>query len=426
MKKIHFLGIGGSGASAIAKIAEAQGYEVTGCDLYPNNEFTIVFQKDQIFEGHSPNHLKNVDILAVTPAIYSLDPNNIELQEAKEKNIEILTWQEFMGKYLQKEKQVIAVCGTHGKSTTTAMIGLLLEDVGLDPTVQLGAIIPQWGHNYRIGNSKYFVTEADEFNDNFLSTHPNITVVTTVEMDHPEYFKDFEAYKKSFTNFLNQTKDKIIANLQDKGVVDILSSDSSLKDKTIDYSKEIIDFELKIPGEHNKLNASAAFQVGLNLGIKPEIIQKSLENFTGIGRRFEYLGNFQGSEVYSDFGHHPTELKVTLEAAISKFPDKKITVIFQPHMFSRTLALFNDFVNVLKNLAVDKIFIMDIYKSRELDKGLVNSKQLVEAINKENVFYTGSEKDILNKIESMNKDNQIIFFIGAGDIHDLAKKLVTN
>ena len=182
--KIHFLGVAGSGASAAAEIARSQGYVVSGCDKELN--------------GHSPNHLKNIDILAVTPAIFSLDPQNPELLEAKKLGIPIMTWQEFMGKYLQRQKFVIAISGTHGKTTTTAMIGTLLEDAGLDPTVELGAEVFKWKANFRIGQGKYFVCEADEYNDNFLNFKPDIAVVTNIEMDHPEYFKDFVAVKKSF------------------------------------------------------------------------------------------------------------------------------------------------------------------------------------------------------------------------------------
>ena len=291
-KKIHFLGIGGSGASGAAAIAEAQGFEVTGCDLEPHNEFTTIFKTNQLLTGHSPEHLychpksslslrdhevakqssmivedsslivqndkneksdKLVDILAVTPAIFSLDPNNPELLAAKEKGIPILTWQEFLGKYLTKDKFVIAVCGTHGKTTTTAMIGQLLEDASMDPTVLLGAIIPKWGVNFRLSRQNthgrgYFVLEADEFNDNFLPIKPDIAVVTNIEMDHPEYFKDLKAVKESFKKFLLQTKKTMVANLTDPGVAEVVkvvmktpimqkSDDRQYFVKYLDYSK---------------------------------------------------------------------------------------------------------------------------------------------------------------------------------------------
>jgi len=446
-KHIHFLGIGGSGASAIAAIAESQGFKVTGCDKFPHNEFTKVFDKRQLFTGHSLSHLgggldrtpgDTTDILAVTPAIFSLDPNNEELREASNRGIRVMTWQQFMGKFLEKDKFVIAVCGTHGKSTTTAMIGLLLEEAGLDPTVELGAIVPKWGTNYRIGKSKYisakredsktykgiFITEADEFNDNFLATHPDITVVTTIEMDHPEYFKDFSAVKDSFKKFLGQAKDKIIANLSDKGICDVLASPSDAwETKTIGYQGKLIDFPLQIPGRHNILNASAVYQVGLALGIDPQIIKKSLMDFTGIGRRFEYLGESGGVKVYSDFAHHPTEIKVTMEAAREKFPDKKIIMVFQPHMFSRTHVLFNEFVKVLSELPVDQIYILDIYPSREVDTGLVNSKQLVEAVGKNNVSYLEKNEQTLEELIQKDQKYDIIFFVGAGDIDKLARQI---
>ena len=434
--KVHFLGIGGSGASAIAAIAQSQGFEVTGCDLEPKNEFTTQFKDSQLLKGHDPKHLAshmesgNVDILAISPAITSLDPNNPELVEARKKGVTVLTWQKFMGKYLQKDKFVIAICGTHGKSTVTAMIGQLLEDAGLDPTVELGAIVPKWGKNYRIGKGKYFVTESDEFNDNYLPTHPDISVVTSIEMDHPEYFKDFEAVKVSFKKFLLQTKSTIVANISDPGVAevlkDVMKTNSHIPSGNVDYldySKNEIPLALKIPGQFNEQNANAAFQVGLLLGIKPETIRKSLNNFAGAGRRFEHLGNYRGREVYSDFGHHPTEIKTTMEAAREKFKGQYIWLIYQPHMFSRTKALFKDFVEVFKNLPVNHTLIMDIYPSREKNIGLVSSQELVDKISKNNVDYV--TEDELKKILSTEpQPGDILFFMGAGDIDKIARELV--
>ena len=432
MLNVHFLGIGGSGASAAAALAQAQGFKVTGCDLEPNNEFTAAFKKDQLFKGHDPEHISHpskgkIDILAVTPAIFSLDPNNPELLAAKEKNIPILTWQQFLGEYLTKGKFVIAVCGTHGKTTTTAMIAQMLEDAGLDPIVEIGAIVPRWKTNYRKGKGKFFVVEADEFNDNFLHLKPDITVVTNIEMDHPEYFKDFETVKNSFRNFLLQTKGTIVGNLTDNAIADILKV--VMKESPVicfDYSNNHYNLRLKIPGKFNQLNASAAFQVGLLLNIDPSIIKKSLENYQGAGRRFEYIGEYKGAKVYSDFGHHPTEIKVTVEAAREKFPDNRILLIYQPHMFSRTKFLFAEFVKVFREASVDKIFIMDIYPSREVDTNLVTSKQLVDKVNKSSVIYIGKASEILGKLKPEIEKNDIIFFMSAGDTDYLAKELVSS
>ncbi len=448
MKKVHFLGIGGSGTSAVAAIAQAQGFEVTGCDLQPVNEFSTQFNKDQLIEGHSPTHLyyqpqiqrglvgsslladkKPIDILAVTPAIFSLDPKNPELLEAKKLGIEILTWQEFMGKYLEVGKYIIAITGTHGKTTTTAMIAQILEDAQLDPTVELGTIIPRWKANYRVGKSKFFITEADEFNDNFLASHPNLVILTNVEMDHPEYFKNYAAYKESFLKFLYQVRGKIIANLSDLGVREVLeifqkNKDKPLNPEIIDYSNTEINFPLRVMGSFNKLNASAAMQVGLSLGIDPTAIRSSLMSYTGASRRFEYLGEFKGAQIFSDFGHHPTEIKVTIGAAREKFKDHRIILIYEPHMFSRTRALFNDFIEVLKNLPVNQVMLMDIYPSREIDTGLVSSKQLVEAIKNPLVAYIGSGEEAEKFIKLSIRKDDIVIFMGAGDIDKLARRLV--
>ncbi|MBI2196764.1 UDP-N-acetylmuramate--L-alanine ligase [Candidatus Daviesbacteria bacterium] len=457
--KVHFLGIGGSGASGASAIAEAQGFEVTGCDLEPHNEFTTIFKPNQLFTGHNPKHLAshigsgNVDILAVTPAIFSLDPNNPELVEAKEKGIPVITWQQFVGEYLTKNKFVIAICGTHGKTTTTAMIAKLLEDAGLDPTVLLGATIPKWGTNFRLPKQKhdgrqYFVVEADEFNDNFLPTKPDIAVVTNIEMDHPEYFKDLEAVKDSFKKFLIQTKKTVVANLTDPGAAEVVkvvmkepksqtSSDRGTNVQYLDYTRNELGMNLQIPGEFNRLNAKAAMQVGLLLGIEPATIKRSLENYTGASKRFEYIGQYKDAQVYSDFGHHPTEIEKTMEAAREKFPDQRILLIYQPHMFSRTKVLFNDFVKVFQKVPVDRTFVMDIYPSREVDTGLITSKQLVEAIQKgvvpkfrnsekmvPLVLYIGETKQVLEKLKPEIKPGDIVFFMSAGDTDKLAKELV--
>lgn len=430
MKKlnVHFLGINGSGASAVAAIASSFGFKISGCaDKNVRNEFTKNLDPSILYEGHSSSHLigGEVDILAVTPAVFSADPDNLELLEAKKRGVQVLTWQQFMGKYLEKDKFIIAVCGTHGKSTTTAMVGKLLEDAGFDPTVELGAIVPSWGTNFRVGKSRYFITEADEFNDNFLASHPDICVLTTIEMDHPEFFKDFSHYKKSFYKFLSQTKEAIVANMAEEKVAELVNQ--LIKEKNIrvvDYSKNFLNFPFSVFGEYNRLNAQAAAQVGLILGIDGEIVKQSLSSFTGISRRSEYLGRFKKAKVYSDFGHHPTEIQVTAEAFRQKFPNQKILLIYQPHMFSRTLSLFKDFVKVFQGLPVEKTLISDIYPSREKDTGIVTSKELVDKIAKSDVSYIGSLKEIEDQLEKLSAKADIIIFMGAGDIDKLARKVV--
>ncbi|MBI2593442.1 UDP-N-acetylmuramate--L-alanine ligase [Candidatus Daviesbacteria bacterium] len=428
-KIVHFLGIAGSGTSSCAAIARSYGYTISGCDINPTDEFTKPLKGVDILKGHSKSHLQNVDLLVVTPAIFSLDPNNEELIEAKERKmskargrdpLKILTWQQFLGRNLTKDKFVIAVCGTHGKSTTTAMIGKLLGDANLDPTIMLGANVKKWGGNFKIGHTKYFVVEADEFNDNYMSLTPDVSVVTNIEFDHPEYFKDFAIYKRSFQNFLHKTKKMILANLEDSGTRKTLLEENAqygmFFKPVSDYSKNLIDFPLKVLGSHNILNASAAYHVGVALGINPKVIKSSLKNFDGIDRRIEYLGNINGAKVYSDFGHHPTEIKVTVQALRQKYHDREVIVLFQPHMFSRTKALFSDFVEVFRNLPVKKAYILDIYPSREIDTGLVDSKQLVQAIGKENVQYSRNLSKTFQELTNQLTNRHLVIFMGAGDI----------
>lgn len=427
---IHFMGIAGSGTSACAKLAQAEGFQVSGCDKNFSGEFTEILADIKTYDGHSTEHLEGVDILAVTPAVLSLDPDNTELVEAKKRDIKVMTWQQFLGKYLTGEKTVIAVSGTHGKSTTTAMVGKIMDDANLDPTVLLGATTSFWGSNFKIGNGKYFVVEADEFNENFMSLNPDFTILTNLEFDHPEYFKDFEQYKNTFKNFLHTTKELIIANLEDENSKNVLNenepSSKPFYPPVVDFSKNLIDFDLNITGNQNVLNASAALNLALNLNIENEVIKNSLKNFPGIGRRMEFLGEINGAKIYSDFAHHPTAIKVATLQIKKQFPDKNIWIIYQPHMFSRTKALFSEFVESFKSLNVSGISMIDIYPSREKDTGLIHSRDLVRAINQPNVEYTGDLSEMFKAMQTMLSEKDVVIFMGAGDIDSKIRSLLSS
>ena len=218
MKKVHFMGIAGSGMAPIAIIAKSMGFEVTGCDITDNSYYSEELRRNgiEILVGHDARHIEGKDIVAITPAVYDYNPNHPELIEAQEKGI-LMTWQEFAGKYLQVGKKVVAICGTHGKSSTTAMAGLLMEAVGLNPIVEAGTIIKEWGVGYRISDSDYFVCEADEFNNNFLFYRPAYLIINNIEMDHPEFFKDEmeikQSYVKFIKNIINEKGRKNLLNL---------------------------------------------------------------------------------------------------------------------------------------------------------------------------------------------------------------------
>lgn len=427
MKHVHFMGIAGSGASAAASIARKNGFTVSGCDKNLNSEFKDELKDIRLEQGHSPEHLEGVDILALSPAILSLDPDNEEVEKAKELGIKVLTWEEFLGESILEDKFVIAVSGTHGKSTTTAMIGKILLDGGFDPTIELGAKVLDWDKNFRNGAGKYFVVEADEFNDNFLSLKPNIAVVTNIDFDHPEYFKNLEDIEDSFVNFLTQTKKVIVANLSDEKVADVLKivmKQSAVS--ALDYMKNEISLNLQLPGKHNLDDANAAFQVGLVLGIDPEVIKKSLEEFTGVSRRLENIGQVNGAVIVSDFAHHPTEIRASAQALVEEFPNKKIHIIYQPHMFSRTKSLFDGFVDAFKGIPISRVSIIDIYGSREKDPGDINSRMLVDAISKEGVQYVSTVEQIWGEIKPRLTSSDVVVFMGAGDIDQKAREVVGN
>jgi len=423
-RQVHFIGVGGIGISAIAKMLLGRKVHVSGSDL---NDSSLIDELRKIGADISLGHdALNIpaecELVVYTNALLE---NNVELIEAKKRGIRTLSYPEALGE-ISRDQYVIAISGNAGKTTTTAMIAKTLEDANLDPTAELGAIVPSWKSNYRIGKGKYFVVEADEFNDNFLHLKPDITIVTNIEMDHPEYFENFEAVKESFKKFLLQTKQTIVANLKDPAIALILKDVMKQTSVTsFDYSNDDYNLNLKIPGEFNKLNASAAFRVGLLLGLNPQIIKESLQNYTGVGRRFEYIGDYKNAQVYSDFGHHPTEIKKTMEAARQKFPKQRIVLVYQPHMFSRTKALFNDFIKVFGSIPVNKIILTDIYPSREADAGLVHAKDLVDTANLDILVYH-SKNELVEILGGEIKPDDVVFFMGAGDIDKLARKIVLN
>ncbi|KKR40789.1 MAG: UDP-N-acetylmuramate-L-alanine ligase, partial [Candidatus Woesebacteria bacterium GW2011_GWB1_40_12] len=332
-KKVHFMGIGGSGMSGVAMLAEKMGYEISGCDLEGETAYA-----GGIFKGHNTDHIKDVDLLVVSPAVYYQNKDNPELLLGEKRKI-VITWQEFLGKYLTEGKKVICIAGTHGKSTTTAMAGSLLVDAGLDPLVLVGARVPVWNGNARFGKGEYFVIEADEFNNNFLNYHPDIAVINNIEFDHPDFFKSEKEVRESFDKFIN--------NLKGERVL-ITQKDSPAR-----------HFELKIFGEHNQKNANMVYLLGKKLGIPEETIVKSIENFAGIERRMELVGDCAGIKVYDDYAHHPTAIKTTLEGVRVNYPKAKILAIIEPHGYKRTKALLSEYNGVFDS--ADKVVVGPIF-----------------------------------------------------------------
>ncbi len=407
------MGIGGSGISAVARMAREQGYSVSGCDL-EESSLTYRLRKDGIPVeiGHNPDHLRKIDLLVHTPAVLYQSLTHPEYTGAVKKKIAMI-WEEFMAKYLQNGKFVIAVAGTHGKGTTTAMISRVLEEATFDPTCEIGANLLDWGKkNYRIGKSRYFVCEADEFRDKFLLYRPEIAVITSIEMDHPEYFKNFETVLSSFRHFASKAK-VVIANSSLKKY--------RLAEKAVYYQP--VEFKLKLPGLHIKADAGAAFALAKFLKIKEPVIRKALENFSGCERRFEYRGQAGGVKIYDDYAHHPTAVSYNIKAARELYPQKKIWVVFQPHMHARLEALFSDFVKSLR--LADRVVVTDVFTRRESGVTKPSGKDLALAIGGPKATYVGGElTNVANFVQRNTKKGDVVLFLGAGDIYQASDYLV--
>ncbi|MCL4397598.1 UDP-N-acetylmuramate--L-alanine ligase [Patescibacteria group bacterium] len=425
--KVHFMGIGGSGASAVARIAKEYGYKVTGCDL-EESSITYRLRKEGIpvAIGHDVSHLKNTGLLVHTPAVFYQSLTHPEYTKANEKGI-ALTWEEFMAKYLQKGKYTIAVAGTHGKGTTTALICRVLETAGLDPTCEIGANLLDWEKkNDRIGKSKYFVFEADEFRDKFLIYKPDLAVITSIEMDHPEYFKDFNQIMASFVKFASKAQ-ILVVNAEDEGCNKLLKKLKMLKNlklKIIKYKKLTkSQAKLKLPGEHLRSDAAAAWIVAKTLGVKDQKIREGLESFGGLERRFEYRGEVEGAKIYDDYAHHPTAVAVNIAAAREIYPKKKIWVVFQPHMHARLEKLFEDFKKELAK--ADKVVVTDVYTRRESGVTKPSGKDLALAIGGPKATYVGGELvNVANFLARNLSKNDVVLIMGAGDVYEVSNLLL--
>lgn len=424
---VHFMGIGGSALAGVAILAKKYGFEVSGCDLVKETAYSHTLSKFDIkyLVDHDINHLKDVNILAVSPAVLFTTPMHLEIKEARKRKI-LMTWQEFLGRYLQKNKTVIAIAGTHGKSTVTAMVGLMMEEGGLDPTVEVGAIVPQWGATVRFGQSKYFVCEADEFNNNFLNYSPGIIIINNLEMDHPEFFRDFDHFLSSFVKFIQKLKKPkiLIVNKEDKGVQKLLIKMRLWLDKekvkVVDFYRGEI-FNLQVSGTHNELNARAAMACGKELKIDPKKIKKALESFKGISRRFELIGERKGIKVYDDYAVHPTAVEATLKAARQKYPKQKIWAVFEPHQYSRLRLFLNDFAKSLR--LADQIIITAIYPGREKIDPSIKAENLVKKIGRK-AEHLKDFKETIEKISQQAKQDDIIIVLGAGKSYLLSKMIL--
>jgi UDP-N-acetylmuramate--alanine ligase len=443
--KIHFIGIGGIGVSALARYFLVKGANVSGSDL-ASSEITDALAKSgaKIFIGpHSPENLaNNLDIVIYSPAVRSDNP---ELQKARELRVQssefkIQSYPEALGE-LTKQYFTIAVSGAHGKSTTTAMISLVLEKAGLDPTVIIGTKLKEFQNsNCRVGEGKYLVIEADEWNASFLNYWPKIIVLTNIEREHLDYYRDLDHILKTFGEYVGHLpKDGVlIANGDDENINKIINYQLSIKKFSIKQKEaEELKKNLKVPGQHNIYNALATLAVARELGISDDISFDALSKYQGAWRRFEVSEKeISGKKItiVNDYGHHPTEVLATLKAGREKYPDRKIWCVFQPHQYQRTFFLLDDFVKVFSEVLkktedrkiLDNLVLTDIYdvagREREDVKKKVNSKMLCDKIGLPSAIYL-PRGEMADYLKNNLIDGDVLIIMGAGSIYDLQKEL---
>lgn len=445
---IHFIGIGGISMSALAEICINKKYNVSGSDMN-ESELTnkLKAQGAKIFIGQSKDNISDdIDIVVYTAAIH---PDNPELMEAKNKNKLTINRAAFLGQLMREYQNSIAVSGTHGKTTTTSILSTIFEHAQLDPTILVGGNLKSIGGNVKIGHSDHFITEACEYVDSFLNFNPKISIVLNVEEDHLDYFSGIDEIKASFNKFGKLLpKDGYFIINGDSPNMDILhdvkatvikygkKSSNDVIIENIDFDdlgcgsfdlnylgKHIGNFKLHVPGLHNIYNATSAIITSIVSGIDVDTIREGLLDYTGVGRRFEIKGKYHDVTVIDDYAHHPTEIKATLSTA-KRFKKGTLWCIFQPHTYSRTISLLDEFAEAF--YSADKVIITDIFAAREDDPGTVHSKDLVEKLNHNNVdaTYISKFEDIVTYLKENIKPNDIVMTVGAGPVYLVGEDLL--
>ena len=455
---IHFIGIGGIGMSGIATILRYQGYKISGCDIDLEQKSIENLQKIgcSIYEGNNTHqcHDQSIDIVVYSSA---MQPDNPEIIAAQRRNIPTIS-RALMLAELMRTKYSIAIAGAHGKTTTTSLISHILIEAERDPTVIIGGHLKNISTNARFGNGDFLVAEADESDKSFLHLYPTLAVVTNIDLEHLDTYHDLDDIKKAFLHFLSNIPfyGKAIVCFDDRYLQEILPLPHI---KTISYGlhpmadiyaqdivlekdhscfsvwlkhtdKPLGTITLSMPGKHNILNALAALAITLDIGVDFETIAFALNNFKGIERRFSYKGTYQGADIFDDYGHHPTEIYNTLLVARKK-AEKKLIVAFQPHRYTRTQALWHEFLQVFKESSIDHLIITDIYPASEQPIETIHSMRFVEELRKLQpqctVSYQPLEdsfKSIKQEISQIACEGDLVLLLGAGKINKVVSYLL--
>lgn len=438
-KRIHFIGIGGSGMCPLAEILHSKGHYLTGSD---NNESDTLKRIRAlgipVTMGQKAENVYGADMVVYTAALL---PDNPELVAAKEKGIPTFERSKLFGYFTREYNNCIGVCGTHGKTTVTSMLSHILIDNNFDPSAIIGGKLPLTGTNGRVGTSDILVCEACEYKDTFLDLTPDVSVILNIDRDHMEYFKTLENLEASFRKFADMSTKAVIYNGDDKNTIDALNGTvcknliSFGKNDNCDYVAKNIGWndgafpcfdvykngemlgkiELSIPGEHNVLNALAAITSAMYCGATFEQCKKSIATFKGAGRRFEFLGSFNGADIVDDYAHHPTELEVTLSAA-KKMSYNKVWAVFQPFTFSRTKMHLNAFAKALS--IADNVVLTEIMGSREINTYGITTQDLADEIN--GCVWFDTFQKVADYLEENVGEGDLVLTLGCGDVYKIA------
>jgi UDP-N-acetylmuramate--alanine ligase len=464
---IHFVGINGCGISGVACAAKKRGFIVSGCDAKSQSSYSPQLLQNQIipYTGHHKDHLENVDLVAISPALLYQDKYKTieELYYAHKKNI-LIKWQQFLGEYILKDKETIAVCGTHGKTTTTTLLSLVFENTGYDPTAFVGGIVPEWNSTYRLGNSDWHICEADEYDYNFIYYHPKYILITNIEMEHPERFSSFDEYKKTFSDFLKTIRNngKIIFNLDDQNSIDLLIElQNELKQKNVEligytvqdkissqllcqqiFKIENISFQpktefsfnhqkyaLSLMGLHNVYHAAAvlSFMQTLSANANTEKIQSIFLNTHGSKRRLEKIFDNNTIKIYNDYAHHHSQVDSCIEA-LKNNTGNTIIAVLEPHQVSRIVQNRDAYLDALNK--ADYFIITKIFKGREEDKEIPDIENFLKDFKEKSKYICDRslllqeiKNQILNILQKNPKEKISILIMGAGDSHKIADDL---
>jgi len=446
--KLHFIGIGGAGMSGIAEVLHQNGFTITGSDMADSS--VVQYLRDlgiAIMLGHAGINVEGADLVVYSSAVQKDNP---EMVEAARRKIPVIRRAEMLGE-LMRLKYTLAIAGTHGKTTTTSMVGQIFELADKDPTVIVGGVVKGRGTGAKIGKGEYLIAESDEFDRSFLEMMPTSAIITNIDADHLDCYADLAEIKDAFVQFANKVPfyGQVIVCMDDEGVQDVLcrfkkpvvtygfnrQADYQVANLKFDgglpqfdvlaKGKLLGSFALKLPGRHNVLNATAAIALATEENISVNIIRDALVQFSGVKRRFEFIGEADSVLIYDDYAHHPTEVRATLQGIRESFPERRVVVVFQPHLYSRTLDHYESFGAEFMNS--DVLLVLDVYGAREKPVEGVTGALVSDAADRRghrNARFIPSKDAALETVIKERRTGDLVVLMGAGDVWKMGKQLM--